>query len=155
VTTPPSRGRRKKERTEEDVGDVAHVGGLEVEEVEEEEDELLEDELLLLLLLLLLRARDCRRTRFAVGRAHPSPHYRPRNFTAGLILLWPQQSAQGMHRPDIPRRTAIGKETQFVKPLSRLAYPTGCPDPPYIVHFDFSLSPFPLYCHTAGEKAPK
>jgi hypothetical protein len=35
VTTSPSRGRRKKYHTEEDVGDVAYVCGLEVEEVEE------------------------------------------------------------------------------------------------------------------------
>ena len=33
--TTPSRGRRKKLRTEEEVGDVVHVGGLKVEEVEE------------------------------------------------------------------------------------------------------------------------
>jgi hypothetical protein len=35
VTTPPSRGRRKKGRTEEDVGEDADVGALEVEEVEQ------------------------------------------------------------------------------------------------------------------------
>ena len=35
MTTPPSRGRRKKRRTEEDVGEDADVGALEVEEVEE------------------------------------------------------------------------------------------------------------------------
>jgi len=35
VTTPPSRGRRKKRRPQEDVGEDADVGALEVEEVEQ------------------------------------------------------------------------------------------------------------------------
>ena len=35
MTTPPSRGRREKGRTDEEAGDVVHVGGLKLKEVEE------------------------------------------------------------------------------------------------------------------------
>ena len=35
MTTPPSRGQRKKRRTAEEVGEEVDVGGLEVEEVQE------------------------------------------------------------------------------------------------------------------------